>query len=126
MKAVMTLILIAASFLLFTPQALALDIIGDECTKAGNPDLCADKSTGTSGNPLLGADGIITTAIRLLSILVGVAAVVAIIISGIKFMTSAGDASSASSARRALLYAVIALATAVSAQGIVTFVLSKL
>lgn len=67
----------------------------------------------------------IATIINLLSFLVGVISVVMIIIGGIRFATSSGNAQSTSAARNTVIFAVVGLVLAVFAQLIVKFVLGK-
>lgn len=67
----------------------------------------------------------ISTVINLLSFLVGVVSVIMIIIGGIRFVTSQGNAQNATSARNTIIFAVIGLVLAAFAQLIVRFVLGK-
>ena len=66
-----------------------------------------------------------STVIKLISYLAGVVAVIMILVSGFKFMTSAGDSGKTASARSTLIYAMIGLAIAALAQVIVQLVLSQ-
>lgn len=68
---------------------------------------------------------IIRTGIFILSIIVGVAAVIMIIIGGLRYVTSGGDSAAVNSAKNTILYAVIGLVVAALAQLIVQFVLNK-
>jgi hypothetical protein len=68
---------------------------------------------------------VISAAIRILGGIIGVVSVIMIMVAGFKYITSAGDASKASSAKNTLLYAVIGLVVAFLAQAIVSFVLNK-
>lgn len=77
------------------------------------------KDTGTDLNK------VISTVINLLSIIVAIAAVIMIIISGLRFITSNGDSSSVSSAKNGIIYALIGLVVVALAQVIVKFVLQK-
>lgn len=63
------------------------------------------------------------TVVNILSYLVGAIAVIMIIISGFKYVTSAGNPDSVSSAKSTLVYALIGVAIAVLAQFFVSFVL---
>lgn len=63
--------------------------------------------------------------INLFSAVVGIIAVVMIIVGGLKFMTSQGDASQANSARNTLIYAAVGLVIVALAQLIVKFVLER-
>lgn len=66
----------------------------------------------------------VAAAVKLISYVAGIVAVIMILVSGFKFMTSAGDAGKTASARSTLIYAMIGLAVAALAQAIVQFVLS--
>lgn len=68
---------------------------------------------------------VIKLILNLLSLVAGVIAVIMLIVGGLKYITSQGDASSAASARNTLLYAIIGLVIVVFAQMIVKFVLKK-
>jgi uncharacterized membrane protein len=85
----------------------------------GSSSSSCDSSAGTSLN------NIIKNAINLLSIIIGIIAVVMIIVGGVKFITSGGEASNVSSAKNTILYAVVGLIIVAFAQVIVHFVLSK-
>lgn len=68
---------------------------------------------------------LIAIALNILSILVGVAAVIMIMVGGFKYVTSGGDSSKTSSAKNTILYAVIGIVIVVFAQSIVFFVLKS-
>jgi hypothetical protein len=86
----------------------------------------------TAGDDCTGADGsseklsaIIKTIINILSVVVGVVAVIMIIFGGLKYITSGGDSSNVSSAKNTIIYAIIGLVIVALAQFIVRFVLDK-
>lgn len=64
-------------------------------------------------------------AVQILSIAVGVTAVVAIIWSGFKYITSGGDAGKVANAKNTLIYALVGIAIAVLAQVFVNIVLTQ-
>jgi len=68
---------------------------------------------------------LVRTTISILSWLVGVASVIVIILSGYKYITSAGDAAKVKSAKGTLIYAMVGLAIAALGQFIVYFVLTE-
>lgn len=70
-------------------------------------------------------NSIMRLAINLLSVIAGFAAVIMIILAGFKYITSEGDSGNISSAKTALLYAIIGLVVVALAQFIVRFVLAK-
>lgn len=67
----------------------------------------------------------IAVVINIISIVVGVAAIIMIIISGLKYITSAGDSAKVNSAKDTILYAIIGLVIVAMAQIIVKFVLKQ-
>ena len=64
-------------------------------------------------------------AINLFSFIVGIAAVIMIIVGGLKYITSNGESSDISSAKNTILYAIVGLVVVALAQVIVKFVLNK-
>ncbi len=77
-------------------------------------------------NPIIGSKGILTTLINILSLIVGIIAVIAIVLAGFKYVTSGTNPQDVNSARERVIYAVIALAIAASAQVIVRVVLERI
>ena len=70
-------------------------------------------------------DSTITNVINLMSVVVGVAAVVMIIVGGLRYIISAGKDESVKTAKNTILYAIIGLVIVALAQIIVQFVLDK-
>jgi hypothetical protein len=68
---------------------------------------------------------LIKDVINILSIIVGIAAVIMIILGGFKYITSAGDAGKVASGKNTLIYALVGLFIAALAQFIVHYVFSK-
>jgi zinc transporter ZupT len=79
-------------------------------------------------NPTNGPDvnSVVRLIINILSVIVGVAAVIMIIIGGLKYITSGGDSAGVTSAKNTILYAIVGLIVVALAQVIVRFVLRKL
>lgn len=93
----------------------------DPCdTAAGqNSDYCKAQQD----NPVVDTIGKVS---KLLALVGGIAAVLWIIFSGIKFATSDGDPQKAASARSGIIYATIGVIVIVVAQAVILFVLSKI
>lgn len=68
---------------------------------------------------------LVRLTVNTLSLVAGVIAVIMLIVSGFKFITSEGDAARTKSARQSLIYAIVGLVVVVVAQVIVRFVLHK-
>jgi hypothetical protein len=88
-------------------------------TLGGGADCTKQPSNGIDLN------NVITAAINLMSVFVGIVSVIMIIVSGFKYVTSAGDSSKVASAKNTLIYAIIGLVVVAMAQVIVQFVLNK-
>jgi hypothetical protein len=82
---------------------------------------CADADITASGTQV---QQTIRTGINLFSIVVGIIAVVMILIGGVKYITSQGDAGNVTGAKNTILYAVVGLIVVALAQTIVYFVLN--
>lgn len=76
--------------------------------------------TGQQGGVTL--DQGVETVVNLLLFLIGIIAVIAIIIGGIRYTTSNGDAGQTKAAKDTILYAVIGLIVAIMAYAIVRWV----
>lgn len=121
-------ILAVATFLFLGPiiktNALSADLKNEVCNGAN----LQDSSTGAGSGCTEQSGGItkiLKTVINLFSLIVGVVAVIMIIVNGLKFITSGGDAQRVSSARSGIIYALVGLVVVALAQTIVKFVLNK-
>ena len=70
-----------------------------------------------------GVQKTIAAVVNILSLIVGVAAIIVVILSGFKYITSGGEAGKVGNAKSTLIYALVGLAIAAMAQLIVHFVL---
>lgn len=86
---------------------------------AGKTAICESSATSLTG-------GILGNVINILLFLAGTIAVIMIIIGGIRYITSDGDANKAGQAKNTIIYAIIGLVVAVLSYGIVAFVLGRL
>lgn len=107
-----------------TAHAQLFDGAKDEACEGLNVDATqgADPCNGTSAG---GVATILEVLLNLLSLAVGIVAVIMIIVGGFKYITSQGDSNSVNSAKNTLLYAVIGLVIVAFAQVIVRFVLAR-
>lgn len=131
MKKTSRLLLVASAMLSINlalgGQVAAVDVVAPNCEgQAAISTVCQDNQAAASQNPIFGPSGILTRVINILSILVGIAAVVVIMISGLRMTVSQGDPNTVATARRSLLYAVFGIVIAALAQTIVIFVLRKI
>lgn len=69
---------------------------------------------------------VVTTIVSLLTFLIGGISVIMLVIGGIRYATSAGDANAVSGAKNTILYAIVGLVVAATAFLIVRFVIGRL
>ncbi len=94
---------------------------------------CRDGQIGDSavcqtdeGNPVTGQQGVILRATRILAIIAGVAAVIVIVVAGISYITSNGDANTVAQAKNAIIFAVVGLVVITVSQGIISLVIRSI
>lgn len=110
----------ALTFTAITPQQLIAQTPKDAACEGV-------RLTGGScgGNAEGQVSGILATVIDIFSLIVGVAAVIMIVVGGLRYITSGGDANSTKGAKDTIIYAIIGLVIVALAQVIVRFVLSN-
>ena len=117
--------IIALFTVLFMPVyagAQPFDPLEQACKKTGtdSADVCDNPIAGE--DPLLSRDGVLTQAVNILSLVTAVIAVIVIVVSGIRLITSSGDANAISTARNTIIYAGVGIIVVVMAQTIVRFI----
>lgn len=80
----------------------------------------------TNGRQATDFTGTIEGVINVLLFIIGAAAVIMIIIGGIRYVVSGGDQGAVTGAKNTILYAVVGLVIAIMAYAIVNFVVTKL
>jgi hypothetical protein len=121
---------------------LAYDFFqGANCSDTTNGNnrsaACADQPgkdvNGNVQDPLVGSNGILAKITDIVAIVAGMAAVIIVIVSGLKLVTSGSDVSTGSrtdtdieDARRSLANAVIGLVVIVAARTLIVYVLNRI
>lgn len=101
-------------------QASAFTILDGACDGAtSESEVC----TSSGGNPVSGTNGVILRVVDIVSFIIGVAAVIMVILGGLKYITANGDANSLSSAKNTILYAIIGVVVAAFANIIIRFII---
>lgn len=116
------LVLLLTVFVATPALALAADP-----TAAAKNEVCQG-ITGQTGGTCTPAQGsalarALKGVLEVISFIAGVAAVIVIIVAGLKYITSGGDTNSISSAKNTLIYAVVGLIVVAMSQVIVRYVL---
>jgi uncharacterized protein (UPF0212 family) len=83
-------------------------------------------SAGDAGVPKLGAESVVTGILNTVYIAAGIAAVIVIIISGIFYVISQGDASKVKRAKDGILYSVVGLAVVMLAFVLTNYVVGRI
>lgn len=90
-------------------------------------DICADNSASTvCENKDENANSLIKDLINVLLYVVGVLSVIMIIVSGIFYVISSGDAGRVAKAKNTLMYSIVGLVVAFVAYAVVNWVIDKL
>ena len=117
-------LLVALSALSLAPQSVdAKDILQDVCPAGSTSETCQSKTTA---NPLTGTGGLLYKVATVVSIVAGIAAVIMIVLGGMRYITSGGDTQKITSAKHTIVGALIGLVIIVLAQTIITFVIKRL
>jgi hypothetical protein len=107
--------------LIALPQIVMADARSEACEAIGG--------RGGAGNCRVAGDPSLTNTVRnvinILSVIVGIAAVIMVILGGFRYVTSGGDSNSTKGARDTIIYALVGLVVVALAQAIVQFVLQE-
>ena len=120
MKKIKRILMVAALVLGFGSTVLAAPTVGavnvfDQCGSNADAAVCKAQNEDN-------ATSMITIVINILLFIIGIIAVIMIIVGGIRYTLSNGNASSVKEAKDTILYAVIGLIVASMAYAIVNFV----
>lgn len=107
-------------FGVFAPAVSAANGINICSNGNENSVYCKNKNTGETQ-----VNGIIKTIVEVLLTAVGAISIIMIVIGGIMFALSSGDAQKAAKARNTVLYAVVGLAVSLFASAIVNLVFNR-
>jgi hypothetical protein len=123
-------------FMMLPPLVLVLNILvpvpvfaaqpSTSCGNGSDSKTLVLQGAGEVGAPdcsSTGVTNIVSSVIVILSLILGVVAVIVIIFAGFKYVTSSGDAGKISSAKNTLIYALIGIVVAALAQFFVHFAL---
>lgn len=109
-------------------RAQVNDTLKVDCSQAAGSTFCKEQEESYNkpvGNPLLAPDSIAGRITQIVIVLAGVVSIFVMILAGISFMTSGGKPDKIATARNSIIYASIGLVISISAQFIVSFVLSS-
>jgi hypothetical protein len=112
--------------------AVSLGLMGSVAAPVGAINVFDDSCTGSNARTSVcrarsqdDANSLIRDVIRVLLFIVGTVSVIMIIVGGIRYTLSNGDAGQIKSAKDTVLYAVVGLVVALLAYAIVNFVVAR-
>lgn len=100
------------------PFHTACSVPGSSASTVCTPNQGAD--------PLVGPNGLINKITHVVAIGAGIAAVIIMMIGGLMFITSSGDAAGVKNAKNTILYAFVGLIVIIAAQTIIIFIVNRL
>ncbi len=109
-----------SAMFLANPVSAALDCTGAGCASDGASAVDPEGGSGA------GLEDTVKTIINVVIYVIGLIAVVMIILGGISYTTSQGDAGKVKKAKDTILYGIIGLVVAILAYAIVNFVLQNI
>lgn len=133
MKRIVASVMTLVALLVVTSGATAVaqfDPFSDACNNVSGSTVCEDANTSrsdnASSNKLYGPNGVLTKAISVVSIVVGIAAVFVVLLAGLRYITAGGEPGQITNAKNTAKYAVVGVLVALFAQAIIRFVFNKL
>lgn len=102
----------------------AYDPVVEGCRRGGGNSVYC--SSGSSTNPLTGQDGLILKVANIIAIVAGAAAVIIIVLAGLRYVTSGGSAEDISGAKRTIIYAIVGLLVIAMSRFILGLIMSAL
>lgn len=134
-----TIALLAAMTLLFAGMFAVMNVPVAAACAEGAPPACqacegaggsyssSGCAAGESGATSLfeGSDSIFESVINILTFVVGAIAVIMLIIGGLRYVLSNGDANAVGSAKNTILYSIIGLVVVFAARAIILFVVDN-
>jgi hypothetical protein len=128
-------LLIAGAMALALPAATAsaslFNPFDTVCTQSSGGEpisgsvVCGENAKPHDANPISGTTGILLKVVNLILIMTAVASVIMIMIGGLRYILSAGDANKVSGAKDQILYAIIGLIVSLMARGILLFIINR-
>lgn len=125
------IVITALGLIVISPSmamAQQVNVFDEVCKRGGNDSAaCKDgkQNQTDDNNALYGPNGILSKIINTVTIIVGIAAVISIIIAGFTMITSGNNPQEVTKAREMIIYALLAIVIATMAQVIIRFIISR-
>lgn len=111
---------------LLTPLALSTIPVAAACPGVGSSQGQILEGVGQTGSDCSdkGVTDTVKVVVTVISFIAGIAAIIMVLVSGFKYITSSGDAGKVGSAKNTLIYALVGIAIAAVAQVFVHFAIN--
>jgi hypothetical protein len=122
---------------LFLLVMIAVSLFGGGVAVAATPtdaaknEVCIGVNGGIPGSDCGGTSGestitkVLNAVLQIISWIAGIAAIIMVVLAGLKYITSGGDSSAIASAKTTLVYAIVGIIVVALAQSIVFFVIKS-
>lgn len=120
--------LLAIAVLCVPQVALAEDVFQNrnvDCSGRASQSAICQSKVDADTNPIAGSNGVLARITDIVTIIAGMAALILVIVGGIRFVTSGGDPGNVKSARNTVLYALIGLAVILVSRALILFVIGR-
>ncbi len=129
-KIILVLMLLPCLLVVAAPHSLAVssDPLEEACSTNANTQaspLCQQAKTQGTKNPISGPSGVINKTADVIALITGIGAIIMILIGGLFYVTSAGNAESAAKAKARIISALIGLVVVAAAWAIVRLITDK-
>jgi hypothetical protein len=105
------------------PAGAAYDPFAGACKGAATQSAACTSRTGE--DPLTGPNGVLTKATNIIALVAGFAAVIFLVVGGIKYITAAGAPAEVQKAKETIIYALVGVIAIVLARQVISLVLSR-
>lgn len=123
LQALLLVPVLALGVSVVAPQAATTHAACSNSVNLQNGANCAQGDDQQSN--LFGAGGIFNTITNVLLFIIGAISVIMLIIGGIRYTVSGGDAGAVTSAKNTILYAIVGIVVAILAYAVVNFVIGS-
>lgn len=107
---------------------MILTLLANEASEIGDRAcyIAGSSAIGCGGTGLLAPGGFVNTAVNTVIFIVGALSVIMVIVGGLRYVLSGGDAAGLKSAKETIIYALVGLAISLLSFAIVGFVITRL
>lgn len=124
-KLLFSLVVLLSVMISAVPALAATNPYGQvDCSSAGGSAVCQGK--GNTADPISGSSGSLMKVTNIVAWVAGMAAVLFVVLAGIKYITSQGDPQQISQAKQSIIYAAVGIVVIVATRMIIGFVLGNI